>query len=85
VFAFIAAEKASYPVSLMCQVLGVNRTSFHDWERRPPSDRELYDAFVLERIKAIHAASRGTYGSPRVHASCAWSRGSRSARSGSSG
>jgi putative transposase len=52
----------------MCRVLGVNRTSFHDWERRPPSDRELYDAFLLERIKEIHAASGGTYGSPRVHA-----------------
>jgi putative transposase len=68
VFAFIAAEKANYPISLMCRVLHVNRTSFHDWERRPPSDRELYDAFLLERIKAIHASSGGTYGSPRIHA-----------------
>jgi putative transposase len=68
VFAFIAAEKATYPVSLMCRVLGVNRTAFHDWERRPPSDHELYDAFLTEKIGKIHAASRGTYGSPRVHA-----------------
>ena len=67
-FSFIAAEKANYPVSLMCRVLEVNRTSLHDWERRPPSDRALYDAFLLERIKAIHAASNGTYGAPRVHA-----------------
>jgi putative transposase len=68
VFAFIAAEKATYPISLMCRVLGVNRTSFHDWERRPPSDRELYDAFLIEKIKEIHTASGGTYGSPRIHA-----------------
>lgn len=66
-FAFIAAEKATYPISLMCRVLGVNRTSFHDWERRPPSDRALYDAFLTEKIKAIHAGSDGTYGAPRVH------------------
>jgi len=52
----------------MCRVLGVNRTSFHDWERRPPSDRTLYDAFLIDKIKAIHVASGGTYGSPRVHA-----------------
>jgi putative transposase len=52
----------------MCRVLAVNRTSFHDWERRPPSDRTLYDAFLLGKIKAIHAASGGTYGAPRVHA-----------------
>jgi putative transposase len=68
VFAFIAAEKATYPVSLMCRALRVNRTSLHDWERRPPSDRTLYDAFLLDKIKAIHAASDGTYGSPRIHA-----------------
>ena len=67
-FAFIAAEKANYPISLLCRVLGVNRTSFHDWERRPPSDRALYDAFLIDKIKAIHAASSGTYGAPRVHA-----------------
>jgi putative transposase len=68
VFAFIAAEKADYPVSLMCRVLGANRTSFHAWERRAPSDRALYDLWLTEQIKQIHAASEGTYGAPRVHA-----------------
>jgi len=67
-FAFIAAEKANYPISLMCRVLGVNRTSFHDWERRAPSDRALYDAFLTEKLKDIHESSRGTYGAPRIHA-----------------
>lgn len=67
-FAFIAAEKANYPVSLMCRVLRVNRTAFHARERRPPSDRDLYDVFLLEQIRAIHAASGGTYGAPRIHA-----------------
>ncbi len=52
----------------MCRVLGVNRTSFYDWERRAPSDRALSDAFVTEKIKQIHEASRGVYGSPRIHA-----------------
>ena len=64
----IAAEKANYPVAVMCRVLGVNRTSFHDWERRPPSDRALTDAWLTEKIKQIHAASRGVYGAPRIHA-----------------
>ena len=36
--------------------------------RRAPSDRALYDAWLTERIRAIHAASKGRYGSPRVHA-----------------
>jgi putative transposase len=52
----------------MCRVLGVNRTSLHDWERRPPSDRALSDAWLTEKIKQIQAASRGVYGAPRIHA-----------------
>jgi putative transposase len=52
----------------MCRALGVNRTSFHDWERRAPSDRALTDAFLIEKIRAIHAASDGTYGARRIHA-----------------
>jgi putative transposase len=67
-FSFIAAEKANYPASLLCRVLGVRRTSFHAWERRAPSDRALYDAWLTEQIIEIHARSSGTYGAPRVHA-----------------
>ena len=52
----------------MCRALGVNRTSFHDWQRRAPSDRELTDAWLTEKIKAIHADSDGTYGARRIHA-----------------
>ena len=67
-FSFIAAEKANFPVAVMCRVLGVNRTGFHDWERRPPSDRALTDAWLTDKIEQIHAASRGVYGAPRIHA-----------------
>ena len=52
----------------MCRVLEVNRTSFHDWERRAPSDRALTDAFLTEKIREIHASSDGTYGARRIHA-----------------
>jgi transposase InsO family protein len=52
----------------MCRALGVSRTSFHDWIRRAPSDRALSDAFLIEKIRAIHAASDGAYGVRRIHA-----------------
>ena len=67
-FSFIAAEKTNYPVAVMCRVLDVNRTAFHNWERRAPSDRALTDAWLTEKIKQIHDASRGVYGAPRIHA-----------------
>ncbi len=74
-YAFIAAEKTNYPVSLMCRVLGISRTAFHAWERRPPSDRDLHDLWLLGKIKEIHEASGGTYGAPRVHAELALAHG----------
>jgi putative transposase len=80
VFSFIAAEKANYPISLMCRVLAVHRTSFHNWERRLPSDRALYDAWLTAKITEIHAASGGTYGAPRIHAELRLEHGIRVAR-----
>jgi putative transposase len=53
-------------------VLGVSRSGFHAWERRAPSDRALTDAWLVEKIRVIHSSSRGTYGSPRVHAELAF-------------
>ena len=79
-FSFIAAEKANYPVAVMCRALGVNRTSFHDWERRPPSDRALTDAWLTEKIKQIHEAGRRVYGAPRIHAELRMGHGIRVGR-----
>ena len=67
-FRFIAAERASHPISLMCRVLGVSRSGFHAWLRRWPSRRWVSDVRLLELVHAIHAESRGSYGSPRIHA-----------------
>jgi HTH-like domain len=64
----IAAEKTNFPVAVMCRVLGVNRTAFHNWERRAPSDRALQDAWLTDKITQIHDASRDVYGAPRIHA-----------------
>src|SRR2546423_635872 len=47
-------------------MLGVSRSGFHAWERRAPSDRELADARLVERIREIHAESRHTYGARRI-------------------
>jgi putative transposase len=68
VYSLIAVEKTNFPVAVMCRVLGVSRTAFHNWERRAPSDRALSDAWLTEKIRQIHDASRGVYGAPRIHA-----------------
>jgi len=68
VYRIISAEKASFPVSRMCEVLEVSRSGYHAWVSRAPSDRALSDAWLIERIKDIHERARGVYGSRRVQA-----------------
>jgi putative transposase len=79
-FSFIAAERANYPVAVMCRALAVKRSSFYAWERRPPSERALEDVWLTEKIKQIHQANRGVYGAPRIHAELRLAHGIRVSR-----
>jgi putative transposase len=49
-------------------VLKVSTSGYYDWLGRPASPRELRNKELTKMIHAIHAESRGSYGSPRVHA-----------------
>ena len=62
------ANRATYPIATLCRVLGVSPSGYYAWRPRPPSARRVLDAALLERIRAIHRKSRGTYGAPRIHA-----------------
>lgn len=66
-FAFVFAEKAVWPVSMMCEVLCVSRSGYYAWQHRPASAHAEQDAELLVEIKAAHEAGRGYYGGPRVH------------------
>jgi len=52
----------------MCRMLDVSPSGYYAWRSRPPSARARRDGELLERILAVHADSRGTYGAPRVQA-----------------
>ena len=62
------AHQAEHRVSTMCRVLQLSRSGFYAWLGRAPSERARRDETLRRRIEAIHERSRGTYGSPRVHA-----------------
>jgi len=66
-FELVDAEKAHYPVGVLCQSLDVSRSGFYAWKRRPPSARSKADARLAVEIVAMHQKSRKRYGSPRVH------------------
>ena len=56
------------PVQVACRVLGVSESGYYAWRKRPPSARAVRHAWLTDRLRAIHVASRGTYGARRVHA-----------------
>ena len=51
----------------LCRLVELNRSSYHLWWNPTLSDRYLDDAWLSNEIVDIFAASRGTYGRPRVH------------------
>ena len=67
-FRLIDAERANYPVAMLCRMLGVSKSGYYAWRSRPPSKRSREDYALTEKIREVHHRSRETYGSPRVHA-----------------
>jgi putative transposase len=67
-FEFIDAEKAYYPISLLCRMLKVSRSGYYGWKDRSPSKRDRENAALTVKIREIHNRSRRIYGYPRVHA-----------------
>lgn len=61
-------HQADYPIASMCRLLGVSSSGYYAWMKRRPSRRAERDAALIGEIRAAHAASRGTYGAPRIHA-----------------
>jgi putative transposase len=57
-----------FSVERMSKVLGVSRSGFYQFRKGKFSRRGQENEWLLLKIKAIHQASRGTYGSPRIHA-----------------
>lgn len=67
-FELVKAEKAHYPVAVLCAVLSVSRSGFYAWLQRPEPARTAEDAALVIDIRAAQKLGRGAYGSPRVHA-----------------
>ncbi len=68
--AFISAHGSTYSIRLLCAVLAVARSWFHDWQAgdqaRTAKDRA--EADLIGQIRDIFQDSGQRYGAPRVHA-----------------
>jgi putative transposase len=66
-YAFIEAEKAKYPVRVLCRCLAVSPSGYYGFRASEPSARSREDARLSLSIAAVFRRQRGRYGSPRVH------------------
>jgi putative transposase len=66
-YGFVAAHARDWPVEDLCLALGVSRSGYYAWRRRPESARRARDHELAALVHAVHAMSDRSYGSPRVH------------------
>jgi putative transposase len=67
-FRFIEDRRADYPVTIMCDVLGVSPAGYYAWRSRPESRRSAANRDLVDDIKRVHRDTSGRYGSPRIQA-----------------
>lgn len=79
-FRFIEQEKVNHSVSRICQLFEVSKSGYYAWRNRKTSARAQRDKVLLMYIRAIHKASRGTYGAPRIQAELRLGHGIRCSR-----
>jgi transposase InsO family protein len=65
-YAFIESQSKDYPVTLICRVMMVKRSSYYDWHGRGGSVIPEEELQLRRRMKALFAASRGSLGSRRL-------------------
>ena len=67
-FEFIARLKSELGPRYLCNLFQVSPSGFYKWRVRGLSARAKANQLLLDKIRRIYDESRGSYGSPRVHA-----------------
>lgn len=65
-YKFIEKHRSEFLVEKMCEVLGVSRSGYYRWRKKPLSDRQKEDERIVVKIRESHKRSKATYGSPRI-------------------
>jgi len=65
-FGFVAKHRGTWPVAMICDMLGVSRSGFYAWRTRPESRRAQTDTALGIAMRASFASSDRTYGARRI-------------------
>lgn len=66
-FQFIKDHRDEFPVVRMQEMLGVSRSGYYAWRKRPVSAREMANRELYKKIEVVYNESHKTYGSPRIY------------------
>ena len=65
-YAWIQQHRDLYWITLMCQVLGVSKSGYYGWLRRPESKRAKRSRKIREAVKQVYDDSQQIYGSYKI-------------------
>jgi putative transposase len=65
-FALVEAEKGSFPLAMMCRLLGLSRSGYYAHRKPRQTQRQASGEQLLAAIREIHQGKKRAYGSPRV-------------------
>jgi transposase InsO family protein len=59
-------QHAEFRVSRLCRLLGVSRSGYYEWLRRPPRAQVEAEQHLQHKVQHCFAQGRGTYGTRRI-------------------
>jgi hypothetical protein len=84
-FHIIEDQRETFPIRVLCDVMGVSPAGYYAWRGRPESPRKTANRALLAEIRSLHLAHRGRYAAPRIHVALrAWGTGQAVAASSAS-
>jgi transposase InsO family protein len=66
-YAAIDSMRGGFQLGILCDVLAVSTSGYHEWKGRSACARQLANEKLVSEIRVLHAQSYGAYGSPRIH------------------
>ena len=65
-YQFVAAYQAEHRLTRLCQTLGVSRSGYYAWRRRPASPRTRANARLVGQMQQLHRQTKERYGAGKL-------------------
>ena len=66
-YGFLRDHSEEFHVENACRVLKVSLSGYYAWSGRGPSEREIDNARLIDKIRSVYDATGGVYGVRRIH------------------